>query len=82
MDRKQNQHLTAAEIETLRQCYAERMGTFDASCMVDCSQRVAAKYYRIFRGYPLARGRAMQPKEQPAAKRPLPSRFYTSSFEL
>lgn len=73
-------YLTADDIATLRRAFNAGKSSAEASDTVNCSVRIAQKYYTQFRGAPLPRGR---PRSQPAPPPPArPSRFYKSNFEL
>jgi hypothetical protein len=76
-------HLKYNEIEKLRRAFNEGVRTDDAAAMVNCSTRIATKYYARFRGgTPFKVGRPKISASGPAKRPPLPSRFYQGNFEL
>jgi hypothetical protein len=77
--RSRQDYLTEDEIERLREAFDAGHKTCDIAGELNCSTRIAAKYYAQFRGTPLQRGR---PKRRPASSPDRPSRFYKSNFEL
>ncbi len=79
--RSKTDWLTEGEIGLLRAAFDAGRTSCDAADDVNCSTRVASKYYSRFRGGPLAVGRPKvvpQPVQAPVR----PSRFYKSNFEL
>lgn len=83
--RSKTDWLTESEISLLRKAFDAGRTACDAAYDVNCSTRVACKYYSRFRGGPLAVGRPKpvpQPIPQPVQAPVRPSRFYKSNFEL
>jgi hypothetical protein len=89
--RTQGNHLTDDEIKKLRVAYTTGRHPSDIARELQCSSRVANKYYAMFRGNsPVSRVR--RPRDAVVARavaastpQPAPqpkSRFYTSNFEL
>ena len=77
--RSKTDWLTENEISLLRKAFDAGRTACDAADDVNCSTRVACKYYSRFRGGPLAIGR---PVSQPVQAPVRPSRFYKSNFEI
>lgn len=76
-------HLTPAEISKIRVAFNTGRHPSDIARELQCSSRIANKYYAQFRGYAVPRGRlrtvvVRPPEPKPAAR----ARFYTSTFEL
>jgi hypothetical protein len=77
--------LTAAEISRLKVAFNTNTHSRDIARELQCSSRIANKYYAMFRGYtPVVR--RVRPKvvvrPAPEPKLERKSRFYTSNFEL
>lgn len=85
MTRHKGEHLSDAEIATVRQAFVEGRRPKEAALLVSCSPRIAMKYYGFFR----AEGRALEAKAEKEAPQPKPfdrrahydARHYRSSFE-
>lgn len=76
--------LTAAEIQRIRVAFNIGIHAREIARELQCSSRVANKYYGQFRGYKRPTPHE-KPKitERPKSPRPVgKSRFYTSNFEL
>lgn len=85
--RSRNEHLTQAEIARIRVAFNCGLHPRDIARELQCSSRVAMKYYAQFRGKPhqvTKRPRTKYREIIPApAPKPVPhSRFYKSNFEL
>lgn len=83
--RTQGQHLTKAEIAQLRAAFVAGRRADDIACELQLSTRNANKYFSMFRGVHIPRGRPVtKPKMMapPPVPKPQKSRFYTSNFEL
>jgi len=78
--------LTPAEIQRIRVAFNCGRPARDIARELQCSLRIANKYYGIFRG-PKPKAEKIvreKPQQEQPQKRPMPakSRFYTSTFEL
>jgi transposase len=72
--RSKGQHLTEAEIATIKQDYLAGRHYRDVAKDLKCSSRIVSKYYGLFR----AEGAVQNPKRPPVAQ----NRFYKSDFSL
>lgn len=79
--RTQGNHLTSAEIASLRVAFNCGRKPRDAAREMKCSTRVAAKYFSQFRGDARYRGPVAE-IQIIAPQRPVRARFYKSDFEL
>lgn len=86
--RGRNEHLTEADVATLRSRLRDKVSSFDAARELRCSVRVVQKYYSQFSGRQFVR--AERPSRAGLDRKPSPqrtpvdrqSRFYKSTFEL
>lgn len=78
--RSTNQHLTQAEIAKLRVAFNCGRKPRDIARELQCSTRVAAKYFARFRGDLSYRRSMPEMVERPAVR--TQARFYKSNFEL
>ena len=74
--RSKGQHLSAAEIDVLRESYRKGRHYSAAARELKCSSRIACKYYGFFKAEGIKKG------EQPSDPSEIASRFYRSSFEI
>lgn len=81
-DRTQGNKLRADEIAKLRYAFNAGILAREMAVELNCTDRTVNKHYRLFRGFPLKRGK--KPKViKPSPVKPQPkSRFYTTTFEL
>lgn len=77
--------LTASEIQRLRVAFNTNTHAHDIARELQCSSRIANKYYAMFRGNATAKPRKPKKVFVRRVAEPKPvrtSRFYTSTFEL
>jgi hypothetical protein len=75
--RTKGQHLTEAEIAEIKRAYLAGERSRDVARRLQCSSRVASKYFGFFRA------EGCVPTMKPTAKKiTLPDRFYKSDFEV
>jgi hypothetical protein len=87
--RARNHWLTEHEIARLRHAYDLGFKPTDAAREIQCSSRIAYKYFAVFRGKPLAQRQGkkhllLQRKmaEQPSPPAAPKSRFHKGNFEI
>jgi len=71
--RSHGQHLTEGELAEIKRAFLASEKIRDVARRLQCSSRVVTKYYGLLRA---------QGTVPVGPKKPLPDRFYKSSFEL